>query len=123
MKNTGYTRQLKLTIGEQIVTGTINDTEAGRAFASLLPITLTLSDYGKTEKASDLPHRLDLKSATSGYQPSTGDITYYITWGNLAIFYKDFTYSMGLVPIGRINGDLSALLNERLFAAKFELTD
>ncbi|MBB6130834.1 cyclophilin-like fold protein [Mucilaginibacter lappiensis] len=123
MKNTGCTNKLKLTIGAQIVTGTINDTEAGRAFASLLPITLTLSDYGRTEKASDLPHRLDLKSSTSGYKPSTGDITYYTSWINLAIFYEDFTYSPELVLIGRIDGNLSALLNERPFAAKFELTD
>jgi hypothetical protein len=31
-----------------------------------------------------------------------GDITYYAPWGNLAIFYRDFGYSPGLVRLGHI---------------------
>jgi hypothetical protein len=123
MNTTGHTKKLQLTIGSQIVNGTINDTEAGRAFASLLPITLTLSDYSKTEKVSDLPVKLNTSGAPSGYKPYTGDITYYAPWGNLAIFYKDFTYSHGLLSIGRIDEGLSVLLDEHPFEATFELTD
>ena len=39
-----------------------------------------------------------------------GDITYYAPWGNLAIFYKDFGYSRGLVILGKIDSGLEALI-------------
>jgi len=38
-----------------------------------------------------------------------GDITYYAPWGNLAIFYRDFDYSRGLVRLGRIDSGIEAL--------------
>lgn len=74
-----------------------------RDFVSLLPVTLTLEDYNRTEKISDLPKRLSTKDAPAGVDPSRGDIAYYAPWGNLAIFYKDFQYSRGLVKLGRID--------------------
>ena len=57
-----------------------------RDFISLLPLTLTLEDYAKTEKISDLPRTLTKERAPAGSDPSVGDITYYSPWGNLAIF-------------------------------------
>jgi hypothetical protein len=38
-----------------------------------------------------------------------GDIAYYAPWGSLAIFYKDFGYSNGLVKLGRIDSGIEAL--------------
>jgi hypothetical protein len=38
-----------------------------------------------------------------------GDIAYYAPWGNLAIFYKDFGYSRGLIGLGRIDSGIEAL--------------
>jgi hypothetical protein len=38
-----------------------------------------------------------------------GDITYYAPWGNLAIFYRDFGYSPGLVRLGRIDSGIETL--------------
>ena len=40
---------------------------------------------------------------------SAGDIAYYAPWGNLAIFYRDFPRSAGLMILGRIDGPLDAL--------------
>jgi Cyclophilin-like family len=36
----------------------------------------------------------------AGSDPSIGDIAYYAPWGNLALFYKDFGYSNGLITLG-----------------------
>ena len=66
-------------------------------------------DYNATEKVSDLPQRLSTKGAPAGFDPSIGDIAYYAPWGNLAIFYKDFGYSSGLVKLGTIDADLARL--------------
>lgn len=103
------------------LTATLNNSAAARDFASLLPLDLSLSDYASTEKVADLPHRLDTEGAPRSYQPSRGDITYYAPWGNLAIFYRDFRDSAGLVPLGRFDGDLDALLRGDSFTARFEL--
>jgi hypothetical protein len=38
-----------------------------------------------------------------------GDIAYCAPWGNLAIFYREFDYSPGLVRLGRIDSGIEAL--------------
>jgi hypothetical protein len=69
---------------------------------------LTLEDYAGTEKISNLPKRLSTENAPSGSDPSVGDIAYYAPWGNLAIFYRDFGYSRGLVILGKIDSGMDA---------------
>lgn len=96
-------RKIRLTVGETVIEGSLADNAASRDFASLLPLTLTLSDYNATEKISDLPSRLSTTDAPEGLAPAVGDITYYAPWGNLAIFYRDFGYSRGLVKLGEIS--------------------
>jgi hypothetical protein len=77
--------KIRITIGERVITATMHNNPTARDFISLLPLTLTLEDYAKTEKISDLPRTLTKAHATSGADPSAGGITYYSPWGNLAI--------------------------------------
>jgi hypothetical protein len=67
-----------------------------------------LDDYNRTEKISDLPKKLTIRGAADGVEPAAGDIAYYPPWGNLAIFYKDFNYSRGLVKLGAIESSAMA---------------
>jgi hypothetical protein len=91
------------------LTATLEDSATSRDFASLLPLALTFTDYAATEKISDLPKRLSTKEAPPGSDPSVGDIAYYAPWGNLAVFYRDFGYSKGLIKLGRIDSGIEAL--------------
>jgi hypothetical protein len=91
------------------LTATLDDSATCRHFASLLPLTLTLTDYAATEKISDLPERLTTEGAPPGSDPSVGDIAYYAPWGNLAVFYRDFGYSQGLIKLGVIDAGIEAL--------------
>ena len=100
--------KIRLKVGDTVLTATLIDSKTTRDFISLLPLTLTLEDYAGTEKISDLPKRLSTEGAPSGTDPSVGDITYYAPWGNLAIFYKDFGYSSGLVILGKIDSSIEA---------------
>ena len=100
--------KIRITMGEKVVTATLTDGEAARDFVSLLPLTLVLEDHASTEKISYLPRKLSTKGAPAGSDPSVGDIAYYAPWGNLAIYYKDFGYSSGLVILGKIDGDVEA---------------
>ena len=100
--------KIRLTVGDKVLTATLIDSKTTRDFISLLPLTLTLKDYAGTEKVSDLPKRLSTEGAPSGIDPSVGDITYYAPWGNMAIFYRDFGYSSGLVILGKIDSGTEA---------------
>jgi hypothetical protein len=88
---------------------TLDESATSRAFASLLPLTLTLTDFNATEKISELPERLSTKGAPPGSDPSVGDIAYYAPWGNLAVFYRDFGYAKGLIKLGTLDSGIEAL--------------
>jgi hypothetical protein len=95
----------------------LNDSEAARDFVSLLPLRLTFKDHARTEKVSDLPRSLTSKGAPPGFDPSVGDLAYYAPWKNLALYYRDFGYSDGLVPLGAVesgSGSLAHLEGEVL---------
>ena len=101
-----------LTINGKSITATLNNSPTSKDLISMLPITLKLEDYAKTEKISYLPRKLPLTGAPSGYAPSVGDVTYYTPWGNLAIFYNESKagFANGLISLGKIDGGLEHLL-------------
>lgn len=101
--------KIRIIAGERTLTAELENSAAGRNFAALLPLDLRLSDYNGTEKIADLPRRLSIDGAPEGIDPVVGDLAYYAPWGNLAIFYRDFGFSRGLVRLGRVEGDIDVL--------------
>lgn len=112
--------RIHVIVGNNTLPATLDDTPAARDFAALLPLELTLSDYHATEKVADLPRRLDTTAAPASYAPKVGDITYYAPWGNLAIFYKPFQSSRGLVRLGAFDGPIDALLKSGVTSVRIE---
>lgn len=115
------TMKIRMDIEGTAITATLADNPTSRDFASLLPLTLTLKDYAGTEKISDLPRKLSTEEAPAGTDPSIGDIAYYAPWGNLAIFYRDFGYSRGLVILGKIDDGMETLSAPRPLRVTIEL--
>lgn len=102
--------KISITINnDRVITATMENNETARDFVSLLPLTLSLDDYNKIEKVSDLPKKLTKKGAPAASTPQTGDISYYAPWGNIAIFYRNFGHSPGLIKLGRIDSGIEAL--------------
>lgn len=95
--------KLKITFGETELTATLYDNPTTQDFTSMLPITTEVEDYASNEKIFYPERKLSTNQAPNGYKPSTGDITYYSPWGDVAIFYKDFSHSSGLISLGRID--------------------
>ncbi|MFC8140886.1 cyclophilin-like fold protein [Streptomyces paradoxus] len=94
---------IRLTIDDHPVDATLNDSTAARDFASLLPLSLDLEDFHRTERIADLPRKLDTSGAPDAVQPQAGDLAYYAPWGNLALFYRDGdSPSTGLVILGQV---------------------
>lgn len=111
--------RIEIEVEGATIAAILEDSPAGRDFAALLPLTLTLDDYHATEKISDLPRRLSIEGAPAGFDPLPGDLAYYAPWGNLAVFYKDFGYSPGLVKLGAIVAGADALQGPGSLAATF----
>jgi hypothetical protein len=101
--------KIRLTFDGKAVEATLLDNATARDLLSLLPMTLTLEDHNSTEKIGYPPRKLSTAGAPAGVDPSVGDIAYYAPWGNVAIFYKDFGYSRGLIGLGRIDSGIEAL--------------
>jgi hypothetical protein len=108
--------KIEIIVGDKAAEAHLLDNPTARDFAALLPLELSLEDYGKIEKISDLPKKLTKEDAPAGYKPSAGDITYYAPWGNLAIFLRGFSYSSGLIPLGKIDSGLELLTREGTLA-------
>jgi hypothetical protein len=119
------TRAMRISIkaGDTVIAATLADNPTSRDLVSLLPLTVTLEDYAATEKITYLPRKLSTEGAPAGSDPAVGDVAYYAPWGNLALFHKDFRYSSGLVPLGRIDAGLEALSRPGSLKATIELID
>ena len=113
--------RLIITIDNQTLHATLTDSATTRDFVAQLPLTLLLEDYAATEKIATLPSRLTRKGAPSGMVPNKGDIAFYVPWGNIALFYQDFSYSHGLIKLGEITHGLELLHFSGAKQAKFEL--
>ena len=101
--------KIRIQLEGRSVTATLGQSQAARDFLSLLPLTLTLTDFASTEKISDLPRKLSTSGAPDGTPARAGDLAYYAPWGNLAIFYRDSPYATGLVRLGSLESGIEEL--------------
>ena len=113
--------KINIRLEDSVIPATLNHSKAALDFVSLLPLSLTLEDYASTEKISDLPRRLSTEGAPPGFDPSVGDIAYYAPWGNLAIYYRDFEYSTGLVSLGTLASGADIFASSSSMQVTFEL--
>lgn len=116
--------KIKFTIGEDEYIATMNNSKSAKDFIALLPMTLTLKDYVGREKISDLPKRLSTAGSPGGTGASIGDLTFYAPWGTLAIFYRDFGHTPGLIKLGTIdNGGEKLASYKHPIEAKIDLIE
>lgn len=103
--------KIKLTFNNHQAIAILVETPTTQNLLKQLPITITFDNYADTEKIAYLPNKLSITSP-KGHSPKTGDIAYYIPWGNLAFYYKDGTASNDLIYIGKIISGLEALASQ-----------
>jgi len=97
---------MKIIIGNQTITASMESNAAAKDLLSRLPIEITLEDFNRTtEKIFYTDPQLNTTDVPMGCAPTPGDITIYAPWGNIAIFCKNWSYSSDLIKIGHINGD------------------
>lgn len=102
-----YSYDVIFTINNQQYVHTIDESNDGAsAFREALPITVTFEDYGFTERIAYLEQKLKNFKANPSCDPIRGDFTYYVPWGNLAVFIQDFRHSDNLLYISHLEPDL-----------------
>lgn len=104
-----YLMMIKIIINGKELKVSLEDSFVVCDFVVLLLFFFMLEDYVSIEKVVDLLKWLNIDSVLVGIFVKVGDIIYYVFWGNLAIFYKDFWYVFGLVKLGYMEGDWSVL--------------
>jgi hypothetical protein len=98
----------------------LDDTPSAHDLFSMLPLSLGIEDYGSNEKIAYLPRRLTQQGAAPFQGEALGDLCYYAPWGNLVFFYDRYSYSSGLIRLGRLIGGVAPLLSRGKFALSAE---
>lgn len=90
-----------MTVGERRFAITLADTEAARAFRSMLPLVLDMEELNGNEKKWDLPKALPTDASRPGTIRS-GDI---LLWGSrtVVVFYQTFDSSYAYTRLGRVD--------------------
>lgn len=101
--------RIKLVFDGGEAVAVVYDNPTSRDLVAMLPISVQFRDFNNVEKIADPPRPLSKEQAPPGFEPAAGDLAMYAPWGNLSIFYRDFRYSKGLVPIGRFTSGFASL--------------
>jgi hypothetical protein len=120
---TQTTYSVRVTLGGQSLTATLQDSPTTRELISMLPLDLPGRDFMHFEKIADLPRKLTTEGAPSSHTPTAGDFAYYHPWGNLALFHADWNPSPGLVLLGRFDGPVDALRNKGNMPVRIEIIE
>lgn len=96
------TIEIALTIGTKVFHATLYSNPTSQSLLNQMPFTVEMEDYSNIEKVFYPDPALSTDGAPLGADPSVGDIMYYAPWGDVAVFYKDFRYADGLIPMGKI---------------------
>lgn len=87
--------------GSEIIVA-LHDNPAADALYDMLPMELTFEDFNGTEKIAYLPEELPADGSLDSCDPDVGSLCYYIPWGNLCFFYRDFRASSSLILLEQV---------------------
>ena len=96
--------RIRLTFNNQSMIATLYDNPSARDLMSLLPLDLTIDNYGNNEKIAYLPRKLTEEGSGPFGNEAPGDLCYFAPWGNLALFYAGYRWSEGVIRLGRFEG-------------------
>lgn len=114
--------QLRVIVGDSVLTGRVWDNATARDLIAQLPLTLTFRDFNGLEKISQLPRKLSMDGVPAGDDPLPHDIGYYAPSGDLVFYYGDVGYFNGIVRIGQFDGNMDAITSQTDdFTARIEL--
>lgn len=107
----GYTRsapseqeagtRLSVTWGEHQVLYALHDSPAAASLLEQLPLTIAVEDYSTNEKIFYPPQPLDTADTPTA-SGGAGTLAYYAPWGDVVMFYGDYSENPSLFALGQI---------------------
>src|SRR5215218_8950203 len=77
--------RIRLIIGDDVATATLEDTAAARDFAAMLPMTIDMHDLFGREKPGRLPRQLSIDRARREFDYQVGELAYWSPGNDIAI--------------------------------------
>ncbi|MEZ5087907.1 MAG: cyclophilin-like fold protein [Tessaracoccus sp.] len=102
---------IRIIVGETTFDAVLWDNPAARSLLDQIPLTLEFTDYGGREVIAEPPQPIAMDDMPEGDSPVTGDLGYYAPSGVVSLHYSDIGYWDGSARLGRIDGDLSPLMD------------
>ena len=93
-------RTIEVRSGETAVTYALEDNAAADALLAQLPLTIEIEDYSTNEKIFYPPQALETAGAPAA-SGGAGVLAYYAPWGDVVLFYDDFSENASLFALGR----------------------
>jgi hypothetical protein len=97
--------QIRIRRGDHAITARLNDSEAARDFASMLPLTNQMDDHLRREKTGIIPR--PLSERTPGNRTyELGDLEYWRPRNTFVIFYRQDGLTIpgpGIVLLGKVD--------------------
>lgn len=93
------TMTINVTCGGQTVTYELNDSAAARGLVEQLPLTLEVTPFGSNEQTFYPPEALDCSDVPLA-AGDVGVLAYYEPWGDVVMFYDDFSRNGSLYELG-----------------------
>jgi hypothetical protein len=100
--------RVRFTFNDLTMTAVLYDNPTAREFYLMMPLDLTISDYGGNEKIAYLPRKLTEEGRGPFGNEQPYDLCYYMPWGNLAMYHAAYVHT-GLVRLGRFEEGHEAL--------------
>jgi hypothetical protein len=97
--------RIRIRMGDQVVAGTLNHSEAARDFASMLPLTIEMDDHLRREKTGVIPGPLSERTQGSRTY-ELGDLGYWRPRNTFVMFYRHDGLTIpapGIVRLGKLD--------------------
>lgn len=101
-------RTIEVTANEASVAFELNDSAAADALLAQLPLAVEVDDFSTNEKIFYPPHTLDAAGAPHA-QGGIGTLAYYAPWGNVVMFYGDYSPNGDLYELGQATSGTDAI--------------
>lgn len=93
-------RQISVVLGENTVIYKLNDSPAASSLYEQLPLTIEVEDFSTNEKIFYPLQGLDTTD-TPLASNGAGTLAYYAPWGDVVMFYDDYSENTSLYELGQ----------------------
>jgi hypothetical protein len=98
-------QRIRIRMGDHVVTARLNDSDAARDFAAMLPLAIEMNDHLRREKTGMIPKRLSERTPGSRTY-ERGDLGYWRPRNTFVIFYRQDGLEIpgpGIVVLGKVD--------------------